>query len=467
MSAVAAAGDSHQPDQRDQPDQREASLAAGRGGVTVLEVEGVSVDYKTPGRPLVHAVKDASLSLHRGEIFGVVGESGSGKSTLGRVLAGFTRPTAGIVRLIGRDGELHDVNIRPYRGIRDVQMIFQESALALDPRLAVWRSVAEAQPPRTSRVGRSGRRAWAVERLSQVGLGAPTAGRRPSGLSGGEKQRVAIARAMGAQPAIVICDEAVSALDVTVRAAILQAAPGHRGGVRYLSVLHCSTTFRWCRPSPTPPRLCLRARSSSSVQPARSSTTRSIRTPGDSSTPSRRCSGAGSWPQAQIPMSIRSRCPLRPGFPAATTKGETMKPFGRKGLGSFVVIAALAVIVAACGSSGSPKANSSSGGTSTGGTTPGATSGGGNANPNATVSIGNVIYPTSLDPANGNSGGDYSYLYLIYDRLLNFNPQSGAIEAGLATQWGFSGPNNLTFTMTIRPNVKFQDGTPLNAGPRW
>jgi ABC-type glutathione transport system ATPase component len=187
----------------------------------VLEVAGVSVDYKTPGRPLVHAVKDASLSLHRGEIFGVVGESGSGKSTLGRVLAGFTRPTNGTVRLIGPDGELHEMDIRPNRGIRDVQMIFQESALALDPRLAVWRSVAEALPPGTTGVGRSGRKAWAVERLAQVGLGAPTAARRPSGLSGGEKQRVAIARAMAAQPAIVICDEAVSALDVTVRAAIL------------------------------------------------------------------------------------------------------------------------------------------------------------------------------------------------------------------------------------------------------
>jgi ABC-type glutathione transport system ATPase component len=226
MSSVAGAGESNQPEVNGH--QPEANGLAGRvgrvgrDGVTVLEVEGVSVDYKTPGRPLVHAVKDASLSLHRGEIFGVVGESGSGKSTLGRVLAGFTRPTAGTVRLIGRDGELHTVNIRPYQGIRDVQMIFQESALALDPRLAVWRSVAEAQPPRTSRTGRSARKAWAVERLSQVGLGAATAGRRPSGLSGGEKQRVAIARAMAAQPAIVICDEAVSALDVTVRAAILQ-----------------------------------------------------------------------------------------------------------------------------------------------------------------------------------------------------------------------------------------------------
>lgn len=125
-------------------------------------------------------------------------------------------------------------------------------------------------------------------------------------------------------------------------------------------------------------------------------------------------------------------------------------------------------MLAACGSS-SPKSNQSTGGTTggtaSGGTSTGATSGGGasNSNSNATVSIGNVIYPTSLDPANGNSGGDYSYLYLIYDRLLNFNPQSGAIEPGLATQWGFSGPNNLTFTMTIRPGVKFQDGTPLDA----
>ena len=126
----------------------------------------------------------------------------------------------------------------PQQGIRNVQMIFQESALALDPRLAVWRSVAEALPPGTTGVGRSGRKAWAVERLAQVGLRAATAARRPSGLSGGEKQRVAIARAMAAQPAIVICDEAVSALDVTVRAAILDLLRDHRGRDRHFLVLY-------------------------------------------------------------------------------------------------------------------------------------------------------------------------------------------------------------------------------------
>ena len=188
----------------------------------MLEADAVSVDYKPPGRPVVHAVKEASVSLHRGEILGVVGESGSGKSTLGRVLAGFTRPSAGTVRLAGSDGTLRDMVIRSNRGRREVQMIFQESALALDPRLAVWRSVVEARPgDREAGRSRDKRKAWALHHLAQVGLGPATAGRRPSGLSGGEKQRVAIARAIAARPAVLVCDEAVSALDVTVRAAIL------------------------------------------------------------------------------------------------------------------------------------------------------------------------------------------------------------------------------------------------------
>jgi ABC-type glutathione transport system ATPase component len=198
--------------------------AASAGGAGVqLEADGINVHYKVPGRPAVHAVKDATFVLRRGEILGVVGESGSGKSTLGRVVAAFLPPTSGSVRLAGEDGELRPVQIQANRGRREVQMIFQESALALDPRMPAWRSVAEALSPGSDRrLGLGDRRSRAVDYLSQVGLGAAVANRRPNGLSGGEKQRVAIARAVAAQPTVLVCDEAVAALDVTVRAAILE-----------------------------------------------------------------------------------------------------------------------------------------------------------------------------------------------------------------------------------------------------
>jgi ABC-type glutathione transport system ATPase component len=187
-----------------------------------LEADAINVHYKVPGRPAVHAVKDATFVLRRGEILGVVGESGSGKSTLGRVVAGFLPPTSGSVRLAGEDGELRPVEIRANRGRREVQMIFQESALALDPRMPAWRSVAEALSPGGAGPAGGDKRSRAVDYLSQVGLGAAGANRRPNGLSGGEKQRVAIARAVAAQPTVLVCDEAVAALDVTVRAAILE-----------------------------------------------------------------------------------------------------------------------------------------------------------------------------------------------------------------------------------------------------
>jgi ABC-type glutathione transport system ATPase component len=188
----------------------------------VVEIDRVNVEFHPSGRPAVHAVKDATLTMHRGEILGIVGESGSGKSTLGRVLAGFLRPNSGEVRLARPDGVLERLDTRPNHGLRAIQMIFQESALALNPRMPVWRSVAEAVAG--GGVGRrqlDERRSDAFDHLERVGINAAMARRRPSGLSGGEKQRVAIARAISARPVVLVCDEAVAALDVTVRAAIL------------------------------------------------------------------------------------------------------------------------------------------------------------------------------------------------------------------------------------------------------
>lgn len=182
-------------------------------------VEDLVVDYSMVNRRKLRAVDHVSFSLLRGEILGVVGESGSGKSTLGRAVAGFLRPTSGRILVSSVDG-VPEARAS-VRGHRDVQMIFQESAAALNPRLPVWKVIGEAFAPNKVIYRNHGLRERARARLRQVGLPDSFADKRATELSGGEKQRVAVARALSAEPIIMVCDEAVSALDVSVRAMIL------------------------------------------------------------------------------------------------------------------------------------------------------------------------------------------------------------------------------------------------------
>jgi ABC-type glutathione transport system ATPase component len=183
-----------------------------RGDEPLLEVRDLVVEYRS-GRHAVRAVDGVDLEVGAGEVLGVVGESGSGKTSLGSVVAGFLRPTSGSVVWRGGRGPATRVG-RP-----GVQMIFQESATALDPRLPAWKSVAEALARGGSIGGRL--REPAVRHLERVGLTAAHADQRPRALSGGERQRVAIARALAAEASLIVCDEAVSSLDVSVRAVVL------------------------------------------------------------------------------------------------------------------------------------------------------------------------------------------------------------------------------------------------------
>lgn len=197
------------------------------GGPAVLVVKDVVVDYKVGRGQSLRAVDHVNLSLHAGKVLGIVGESGSGKSTLGKVVAGFLKPTSGQVLLPVDGGELQPRAFKRSRGYRDVQMIFQESAAALNPRMPVWRLVAEALRPSES-LYRPGNNPPADLRdevsalLERVGLPAKTVlDKRAGQMSGGQKQRVAIARALAASPVAMVCDESVSALDVSIRAIVL------------------------------------------------------------------------------------------------------------------------------------------------------------------------------------------------------------------------------------------------------
>ena len=170
-------------------------------------------------RGWVRAVDGVSLSIGEGEVLALVGESGSGKTTLGRIVAGLLRPDAGRVLFDGVDlysGRRLDKMVR-----HSIQVVFQNPDSSLNPRMTVAEILLEAVYERRREVGRDEALAEVVDLLGRVGLSPDHAYKYPHELSGGEKQRVAIARAIAMNPRLIVADEPVSALDVSVRAQIL------------------------------------------------------------------------------------------------------------------------------------------------------------------------------------------------------------------------------------------------------
>jgi peptide/nickel transport system ATP-binding protein len=195
-------------------------------GPPLLEVAGLVRDYALPrphpfaARPHQRVLHGIDLTMANGDSFGIVGESGSGKSTLARAVLALERPQAGTVRLCGADlFSLSSAGLRAAR--RHVQAVFQDPYGSLDPRHAVMRIVAEpiaALEPGTSRAERRER---VQAMLAAVGLPATAGEKYPHEFSGGQRQRIAIARALVTHPALVVADEPVSALDVSVQAQVL------------------------------------------------------------------------------------------------------------------------------------------------------------------------------------------------------------------------------------------------------
>jgi oligopeptide transport system ATP-binding protein len=192
--------------------------------MTLLQTQGLNVGYRVPGAgpfsgprllPIVH---DVSLQLSAGKTLGIVGESGCGKSTLGRALLRLIEPSGGKVVWQGEDMAALP-NLRQRRA--EMQIIFQDPIAALDPRMTLGRIVSRPLATFEPGLGRKAARDRAVEALRQVGLSADFADRYPHELSGGQAQRVGIARALVGRPKMIICDEPVSALDVSIQAQVI------------------------------------------------------------------------------------------------------------------------------------------------------------------------------------------------------------------------------------------------------
>ncbi len=183
-----------------------------------LSVDDVTVTYRSPGRPHVVAVSHVSLELESGKTTALIGESGSGKSTLGKAIARLQAIDSGRIELDGEPfGSLRGRALRARRPA--VQMIFQDPHSALNPRRTILNSVTE--PLRVTGESRAAAKEKALVALDRVGITRRLAERYPHQLSGGQKQRVNIARALLTQPRVVVCDEPVSALDVSLQAEII------------------------------------------------------------------------------------------------------------------------------------------------------------------------------------------------------------------------------------------------------
>ena len=218
-------------------------------GASLLEARNVSKIFKVRRtfRPsfTVNAVRNVTLSIERGETFGLVGESGCGKSTLGRLLTRLYEPDAGQVFFDGKDishlksGELAAAQ-------RRMQMVFQDPYSSLNPSMRVEEIIMEPLLLRRS-LPKSERSSRITEILEQVGLTKDDAHKRPHEFSGGQRQRVSIARALVTNPSFILCDEPISALDVSIQAQIVNLLEDLRQahGLTYLFVAHDLSMVRY------------------------------------------------------------------------------------------------------------------------------------------------------------------------------------------------------------------------------
>jgi len=204
----------------------------------IVAVENAGVHFPVGNRQTLKAVDGVDLAVMPQETFGIIGESGSGKTTLGRAIICLEKPSVGRILHAGIDPySLSARELRRHR--RQYQIVFQDPNAALDPRMTILKSIREPMDVAGDLPDRD-RRARAVELMERVGLSPDFANRYPHELSGGQKQRVCIARVLTLRPSLIVCDEAVSALDVSIQADILNlfAELQAEFGLTYIFITH-------------------------------------------------------------------------------------------------------------------------------------------------------------------------------------------------------------------------------------
>lgn len=193
---------------------------------SILDVQNLHVAYQKQSlfgfqkQPMLTAVTDVSFKIRSGEVLGLVGESGSGKSSIGKSIVRLINPTSGSILFNGQDmSKLSDNHLKPLR--KEIQMVFQDPYSSLNPRQKIGMAIQEPMEIHKLFANQNERKAKAIELLQAVGLSADHYHRFPHQFSGGQRQRICIARALSVNPKLLVCDEPVSALDVSVQAQIL------------------------------------------------------------------------------------------------------------------------------------------------------------------------------------------------------------------------------------------------------
>ena len=205
---------------------------------TILEVNHLKKYFKT-GKGMLHAVDDVSFSLERGTTLGVVGESGCGKSTLGRSVLRLIEPTAGEVKFEGKD--IAAMSQREMRHMRkEMQIIFQDPYSSLDPRKTIYQAISEPIIKHKLITDKKALEARVLELMETVGLAERLINTYPHELDGGRRQRIGIARALALNPKFIVCDEPVSALDVSIQAQIINLLKQlqKQMGLTYIFITH-------------------------------------------------------------------------------------------------------------------------------------------------------------------------------------------------------------------------------------
>jgi peptide/nickel transport system ATP-binding protein len=219
--------------------QQRPAMPPEEAPAALLSARNLRKSFPAADGPAMHAVAGVDLELVAGETFAIVGESGCGKTTLARLLIRVLEPDAGAISFCGSDWlAARGAALRRLR--RHMQMIFQDPFASLDPRMRVEAILAEPLEIHEPGLDRAARRARLVEILEAVGMGAEVLGRFPHEFSGGQRQRLAIARALVLRPRLVIADEPVSSLDVSVGAQVLALLARLQGafGLTYLLISH-------------------------------------------------------------------------------------------------------------------------------------------------------------------------------------------------------------------------------------